>query len=51
LLAPLVMQRSMRFWCRHLEISGTIDLLRIAQAEGGPRTGEGLAGFFDIDVG
>lgn len=51
LLAPLVMQRSMRFWCRHLEISGTIDLQRIAQAEGGPRTGEGLAGFFDIDVG
>jgi uncharacterized membrane protein YjgN (DUF898 family) len=51
LLVPLVMQRSMRFWCRHLEISGTIDLQRIAQAEGGPRTGEGLAGFFDIDVG
>lgn len=51
LLAPLVMQRSMRFWARHLEISGAIDLQAIAQAEGGPRTGEGLAGFFDIDVG
>jgi uncharacterized membrane protein YjgN (DUF898 family) len=51
LLTPLVMQRSMRFWCRHLRISGTIDLQAIAQAEGGPRTGEGLAGFFDIDVG
>jgi uncharacterized membrane protein YjgN (DUF898 family) len=51
LLAPLVMQRSMRFWCHHLEISGTIDLQSIAQAERGPRTGEGLAGFFDIDVG
>ena len=51
LLTPLVMQRSMRFWCRHLEISGTIDLKAVAQAEGGPRSGEGLAGFFDIDVG
>jgi uncharacterized membrane protein YjgN (DUF898 family) len=51
LLTPLVMQRSMRFWCRHLEISGAIDLHGVAQAEGGPRTGEGLAGFFDIDIG
>jgi uncharacterized membrane protein YjgN (DUF898 family) len=51
LLTPLVMQRSMRFWCRHLEITGTLDLQAVAQAEGGPRSGEGLAGFFDIDLG
>lgn len=51
LLTPLVMQRSMRFWCRHLEITGPLDLQTVAQAEGGPRSGEGLAGFFDIDLG
>jgi uncharacterized membrane protein YjgN (DUF898 family) len=51
LLTPLVLQRSMRFWCRHLEITGTHDLRTVVQAEGGPRSGEGLAGFFDIDLG
>jgi uncharacterized membrane protein YjgN (DUF898 family) len=50
LLAPLIMQRSMRFWCRHLEIAWTIDLKSISQAEAGPHTGEGLAGFLNIDV-
>lgn len=51
LLRPLATQRSMRFWCNHLQIAGTLDFERIAQAEAGPRSGEGLAGFFDIDLG
>jgi uncharacterized membrane protein YjgN (DUF898 family) len=51
LLMPLTTQRTMRFWVRHTQLEGHIDLDRIAQAERGPGTGEGLAGFFDIDVG
>jgi uncharacterized membrane protein YjgN (DUF898 family) len=51
ILFPLTIQRNTRFWVGHLLLSGTIDLDRILQAERGPGTGEGLAGFFDIDVG
>ncbi len=51
LLTPLAMQRTMRFWTRHTQLEGQIDPARIAQAERGPGTGEGLAGFFDIDMG
>jgi uncharacterized membrane protein YjgN (DUF898 family) len=51
LLSPLATQRTMRFWSRHLQLEGMLDLERIAQAEAGPRSGEGLAGFFDIDLG
>ncbi len=51
LLAPIVIQRSMRFWTRHLQLDGTLDLAHVAQTESGPLRGEGLAGFFDIDVG
>jgi uncharacterized membrane protein YjgN (DUF898 family) len=51
LLMPLTTQRTMRFWVRHTQLEGHVDLDRIAQAERGPGTGEGLAGFFDIDVG
>lgn len=50
LLTPLATQRVMRFWCRHLEITGGVDLAAIGQAARGPGTGEGLAGFFDIDL-
>jgi uncharacterized membrane protein YjgN (DUF898 family) len=48
---PLTTQRTMRFWVRHTQLAGDIDLDHIAQAERGPATGEGLAGFFDIDLG
>jgi uncharacterized membrane protein YjgN (DUF898 family) len=51
ILTPVVTQRSMRFWVWHTSLTGDVDLARIAQAERGPGTGEGLAGFFDIDVG
>lgn len=51
LLSPFVMQRTARFWCRHLEISGDLDLARVAQADRRPGAGEGLAGFFNVDVG
>lgn len=51
LLAPLALQRSMRFWCRHLTLVGTVDLATISQSERGPSVGEGLAGFFDLDLG
>jgi uncharacterized membrane protein YjgN (DUF898 family) len=50
LLYPVTLQRTMRFWCSRIELNGPIDLTRITQAERGPRTGEGLAGFFDIDI-
>jgi uncharacterized membrane protein YjgN (DUF898 family) len=51
LLYPLTMQRTIRFWTHHLQIMGNLDLASVAQAERGPATGEGLAGFFDIDLG
>lgn len=51
ILTPLTTQRTLRFWVRHTQLAGDVDLNRIAQAERGPGTGEGLAGFFDIDVG
>jgi uncharacterized membrane protein YjgN (DUF898 family) len=51
LMFPLTIQRTTRFWVGHLSLEGTVDLGRILQAERGPGTGEGLAGFFDIDVG
>jgi uncharacterized membrane protein YjgN (DUF898 family) len=51
ILYPLTIQRTIRFWVRHLQILGNIDLATVAQAERGPSTGEGLAGFFDIDLG
>ena len=51
LLAPLAVQRTMRFWCRHLTLVGTVDLAAIGQTEHGPGVGEGLAGFFDLDLG
>jgi uncharacterized membrane protein YjgN (DUF898 family) len=50
LLYPITVQRTMRFWCSRIELNGPIDFTRITQAERGPRTGEGLAGFFDIDA-
>jgi len=50
LLYPVTLQRMMRFLCGRIELHGPIDVTRITQVERGPRTGEGLAGFFDIDV-
>jgi len=51
LLTPLATQRTMRFWIWHTRLNGTVDVERIAQAARGPGTGEGLAGFFDVDMG
>ena len=51
MLTPLAVQRTMRFWCRHLTLVGTVDLATIGQTERGPGIGEGLAGFFDLDLG
>jgi uncharacterized membrane protein YjgN (DUF898 family) len=51
ILTPYTTQRTMRFWTRHTQLAGDVDLDRIAQAARGPGTGEGLAGFFDVDVG
>lgn len=51
LLTPLTIQRTTRFWVRHTQLAGSVDLARVAQAARGPGTGEGVAGFFDIDLG
>jgi uncharacterized membrane protein YjgN (DUF898 family) len=51
LLMPLATQRTMRFWVDHTDLHGSVVLEEVAQADRGPRSGEGLAGFFDVDVG
>lgn len=50
LLTPLVLQRMQRFWIRHLTIEGDVDFAAVAQTADGLRSGEGLAGFFNIDL-
>lgn len=48
LLAPLAALRSWRFWCRHLEPHGTLDIARLHAVEGDlERSGEGLASMLD----
>jgi uncharacterized membrane protein YjgN (DUF898 family) len=47
---PIVVRRSMRFWCDNVSAVGAIDFDRIGQAEAMPGSGEGLAGFFNIDA-
>jgi uncharacterized membrane protein YjgN (DUF898 family) len=47
---PVVVRRTMRFWCDHLSASGAIDFDKIAQAAALPGSGEGLAGFFNVDA-
>ena len=49
ILFPLVVRRRIGFWCRWLSLDGTIDLAAVHQVERGPRSGEGLANFFDMD--
>ena len=51
ILYPVTIQRTIRFWTHHLQVMGNLDLASVGQAERGPATGEGLAGFFDIDLG
>jgi uncharacterized membrane protein YjgN (DUF898 family) len=52
LLAPVVTQRTMRFWCDHLRIAGQLDFAAIRQAAVDlEKSGEGLASFLDIDAG
>lgn len=47
---PVVVRRTMRFWCDNLIASGTVDFERIGQAAAMPGSGEGLAGFFNVDA-
>jgi hypothetical protein len=49
ILFPIVIRRRITFWTRWLTLDGTIDLAAVRQADRGPRTGEGLANFFDMD--
>lgn len=51
LLSPVVIGRSMRFWTRHLRMVGSTEFASIVQAERGAGAGEGLASFFDVDLG
>ncbi|MEE9144673.1 MAG: DUF898 family protein [Candidatus Binatia bacterium] len=49
---PWVMVRIIRFAFTHITLQGPLDLASIVQeAELAPATGEGLAGFLDLDVG
>lgn len=49
ILFPIVIRRRVTFWTRWLLLDGTLDLAAIRQTDRGPRTGEGLANFFDMD--
>lgn len=49
ILFPIVIRRRVTFWTRWLTLDGTLDLGAIHQVDRGPRTGEGLANFFDMD--
>ena len=52
LATPWVKVRNARFTCETLALDGPIDIDAIAQdAQAAPSTGEGLATFFDTDVG
>lgn len=51
LLAPLAALRSWRFWCRHLEMIGALDLDSLKSiAADRERAGEGLASMLDVDA-
>jgi uncharacterized membrane protein YjgN (DUF898 family) len=44
--------RNVRFTFRYLALDGPLDLVRVRQhAQAATATGEGLAGFFDVDLG
>ena len=49
ILFPIVVRRRVTFWARWLTFDGAMDLGAIRQTAHGPRTGEGLANFFDMD--
>ncbi|MGH7353725.1 MAG: YjgN family protein [Candidatus Rokuibacteriota bacterium] len=49
---PWLIVRNVRFTLRYLGLEGPLDLSRVRQeAQAATATGEGLAGFFDIDLG
>lgn len=51
LLAPLAALRSWRFWCRHVELEGSLDLVALKAVAGDrERSGEGLASMLDVDA-
>lgn len=47
---PVVLRRSMRFWCDNIVATGTIDFAQIGQTAGMTGSGEGLAGFLNMDT-
>ncbi|MGQ0675776.1 MAG: DUF898 family protein [Rhodospirillales bacterium] len=47
---PVVVRRTLRFWCDNLSAAGAVDFDRIRQAAALPGSGEGLAGFFNVDA-
>lgn len=49
ILFPVLVRRRVTFWARWLTLDGMLDLSLIHQTDRGPRTGEGLANFFDMD--
>ncbi len=49
ILFPIVVRRRVSFWCRWLVLDGAIDLTTVHQVDRGPRSGEGLANFLDMD--
>ncbi|WP_119461968.1 DUF898 family protein [Rhodospirillaceae bacterium SYSU D60014] len=50
LLYPVVVRRTLDFWCQNLAVEGAVDFKKISQAEQGPKTGEGLASYFGMDA-
>lgn len=50
LLRAMTVNRAMRFFARHYTLDGEIDLATVTAAPAGPRSGEGLAGYFDLDA-
>jgi len=50
LLYPVIVRRTMRFWCERIAASGMVDFARITQTEAVTGTGEGLAGYFNVDA-
>ncbi len=49
ILFPMVIRRRVSFWCRWLVLDGSLDLATVHQADRGPRSGEGLMNFLDMD--
>lgn len=50
--SPIVTQRRMKYFCRHVTLLGDVNQAAISQATGKKdKTGEGLGSLFDMDIG